>query len=89
MLQKFPNSFRVVFECGRCLGNMAIEEADDKQAAEAAALLERACGLIGQNRDESVSRESIQSEIALLYFMEDKNGTYCRLFTSQAENYRL
>ena len=72
MLQKFPNSFRVVFECGRCLGNMALEEENDRQAGEAAALLERACGLIGQNRDESVSRESIQSEIALLYFMQER-----------------
>lgn len=62
-LQKYPNSFEVVYQSGFLYYLML----DREHAARAKELLERACELIGQNPYEDVNLMTIQDQIAMCY----------------------
>lgn len=62
-LQKYPNSFEVVYQSGLLYSMMM----DREHAPRAQELLRRSCELIDQNPYEEVSLLSIQNQIAMCY----------------------
>ncbi len=62
-LQKYPNSFGVVFESGMMYALMMSKESSGR----AIELLERALKLIDQNTKEEISEWSIKNQIAICY----------------------
>lgn len=69
-LQKYPNSFDVVYESGRMYSLMM----DREHAPRARELLTRACELIGQNTREDVNLYTLRNQIALCCAHMDRDG---------------
>ena len=68
-LQKYPNSFEVVYQSGLLYCMMM----DREHAPRAQELLERACGLFDQNPYKEVSLLSIRNNIAMCYTYMDRH----------------
>lgn len=76
-LQKYPNHFKVLYECGNALFILALEQFRDEQGRpenkraeelqRAITILEKALDLFDQNEDKSISRESIHQDIGNIY----------------------
>ena len=66
-LQRYPNDFRIVYECG-VLYNLAGLETEDKNLSlRSITLLNHACTLIKQNQDAAISETEIHRYIAYAY----------------------
>lgn len=66
-LQRYPNDFRIVYECG-VLYNLAGLETDDRSKwLRSVNLLNHACTLIHQNQDSTISKTEIHRYIAFAY----------------------
>lgn len=66
-LTKYPNSFEIIHQCAKLYHMCGMEHSDKRRLRKAVELYERACQLIGQNQDASVSELSIQISIAEAY----------------------
>ncbi len=66
-LQKYPNSFEIVFKSAIMYSLKGIERGDVKAYERAVALFERSIELIGQNTDPHVSESTIRGNIADVY----------------------
>lgn len=69
-LQKYPNSFSVVYECGMLWQLAGLERQDPAVLHRCRELLSRAMELIDQNRDPEVSPVSIRNAIAVSYLSQ-------------------
>ena len=96
LAKKYPNSFRVLLEAGKCLLNHSIGQGGADAGILARQYLERACELFGQNTDPSLSREKIQSEIAMLLQEQNrceqavellKKNNVCGVFNARIGEY--
>ena len=89
VLQKYPNSFQVVYECGKLLfhdaenWNRARESGKREEHlarfAYAGSVLEKAVLLFEQNTDKSITLESIRQDIGMIYaysFEQEKAIAY-------------
>ncbi len=68
-LRNYPNLFAVVYECAQLFYEDAMLHQSRCDYEMALKQLNRACGLIGQNTDESISELSIRNQMAQLHFM--------------------
>ncbi len=68
-LSRFPNSFDVVYQSAKLFYRKALEKGCHAEAKKALELYERACALISQNTDESISELSIQQSIGDVYYL--------------------
>lgn len=66
-LQKYPNRFDVVYESARVFQMKGIEHRDQEALKKSLLLLQRACKLIDQNTDETISEVSLQNSIGNIY----------------------
>lgn len=66
-LKKYPNNFEVVYCCAALYQVRGIESQDEKLLRRALELSERACLLIDQNQDDSISTLSIKMDMAAIY----------------------
>lgn len=78
-LQKYPNDFRIVYESAELYQVMGIETKEAAHLKRAIALLERACLLIGQNTDETISELKLRIDMAKTYLVMGDNETGLRL----------
>ena len=77
ILQKYPNHFKVLYECGEALFIVALNAFRDEQGKpenrraeeleRAVKLFEKALDLYDQNTDKNISRESIHQNIGNIY----------------------
>jgi transcriptional regulator with XRE-family HTH domain len=80
-LQRFPNNFEVVYQSARFLHLVGFSKKSGRSVFEKAlALYERACGLLSQNTDETISDQSIQFAIGELYVLLDDHERALRHF---------
>ncbi len=71
-LQRFPNNFEVVYQSARLLHLWGFTKKVGPSVYEKAlTLYERACALISQNTDETISEQSIQFAVGELYVLLD------------------
>lgn len=78
-LKKYPNDFEVVFRCANLYQVRGIERRDERLLRRALELAERACLLIDQNKDDSVSALSIRTDMATIYRLLGDMDTAVRL----------
>lgn len=71
-LQKFPNDFRLVHQCGMLYLIKGVETDDAAAPEKAIVLLQRSISLLSQNTDESISLWSIESDIATCFLAQGK-----------------
>lgn len=67
-LQNYPNHFEIVYECAMFFYEKAELLRTQSDYETALRQMNRACELISQNTDESISELSIRSRIAQIYF---------------------
>lgn len=67
-LQKYSNDFEVVYCCATLCRIYGMNRHEAPLLRKALTLAERACLLIGQNRDDTVSLLSIRSDMASIHF---------------------
>lgn len=72
-LQKYPNSFEVVYRSASLYSNFGLELSDKTMLVKAKELYEHAAKLIHQNTNPDISYEYIQNEIGLLYSAMGEN----------------
>lgn len=78
-LQKYPNDFRVVYESATLYQVMGIQQKDKETLRRALKLLEKACLLIGQNTDETISELRIRIDMAHIHLAMEERETGLRL----------
>ncbi|MDE5591262.1 MAG: helix-turn-helix domain-containing protein, partial [Acetatifactor sp.] len=66
-LKKYPNCFDIVYQSAVLYSEKGYEQKDRKASFRALELFDMACGLIGQNKDESISELSIRRQISRLH----------------------
>lgn len=66
-LQKYPNSFDIIYNSGDMYANAGLESDDEEKIRIAMKLLDRAGELIDRNNDPKLNYESIQIKIGTLY----------------------
>lgn len=66
-LQRYPNSFDVVYQSADLFQLAGVERNDKAALHKALELYGRACGLISQNTDEGISELSLQISIGQVY----------------------
>lgn len=66
-LQKYPNRFNVVYESAKLFLMKGIEYGDIEALKKSLLLHQRACKLIDQNMDETISEISLQNSIGTIY----------------------
>ncbi len=66
-LQRYPNSFDVVYQSADLFQLAGVERNDKSALHKALELYGRACGLISQNTDEGISELSLQINIGQVY----------------------
>lgn len=69
-LQKYPNSFRVVYECAQLYQVAGIELGDGQMLRRCRELFRRSLGLLDQNRDPEIGEISIRNDIAAAYLSQ-------------------
>ncbi len=69
-LQKYPNSFRVVYECAQLYQAAGIELGDGQMFQRCRALFRRSLGLLDQNRNPEIGAVSIHNAIAATYLSQ-------------------
>ena len=69
-LQKYPNSFRVVYECAQLCQVAGIELGDGQMLRRCRELFRRSLGLLDQNRDPEIGEISIRNDIAAAYLSQ-------------------
>lgn len=67
-LQNYPNHFGIIYECALFLGEKAAEKQSRPDYEAALVQLDRACELIDQNTDESISELTIRNQMAQIHF---------------------
>ncbi len=67
-LQKYPNHFEITYACALFLMQMAEDRHCTADYEAALIQLDRACSLIDQNTDDSVSELSIRNKMAQIHF---------------------
>ena len=69
-LQKYPNSFRVVYECAQLCQVAGIELGDGQMLRRCRELFRRSLGLLDQNRGPAIGAISIRNDIAAAYLSQ-------------------
>lgn len=69
-LQKYPNSFQVVYECAQLYQVAGIELGDSQMFQRCRELFRRSLGLLDQNRDPEIGEISIRNDIAAAYLSQ-------------------
>ena len=67
-LKKYPNDFQIVKGCAELYQICGMERHEEVLLRKALALLEQACQMIDQNRDDRISLSSLHMEMATIYF---------------------
>ncbi len=78
-LQKYPNDFRIVYESATLYQVMGIQQKEKEKLRRALKHLERACLLIGQNTDETISELKLRIDMAQAHLAMGDNETGLRL----------
>ncbi len=80
-LQNYPNCFEIIYECGLFYADKALETQSRSDYEAALVQLDRACELIDQNTDESVSELSIRNQMARIHFCLGHTDTCMEILT--------
>ena len=67
-LQNYPNDFEIIYESALLFCEKAAEQQIRSAYESALKLFDRACELLGQNKDESISELSIRNQMAQIHF---------------------
>lgn len=69
-LQKYPNSFRVVYECAQLCQLAGLERRDKEVLRRCRTLYRRSLELLDQNKDPKIGAVSIRNDIAAAYLSQ-------------------
>lgn len=72
-LRRYPNDFDIVYNCGVLYNLVGIETSNKSRLSRSIVLMNRACGLIDQNKDPQISETSICRDIAISYLSMGKS----------------
>lgn len=78
-MQKYPNDFRIVYESATLYQVAGIQSKETEKLRRALALMEKACLLIKQNTDETISELKMQIDMAHTHLAMGDRKTGLRL----------